>query len=66
VINSTVDIAAMLVGFWLALRLPVWASVAICIGFEVLTTALIRDGLVLNVVMLLWPSETILNWQAGG
>lgn len=66
VVNSTADIVAMLIGFWLARRLPVWVSVAICVGFEALTTALIRDGLVLNVVMLLWPSEAILNWQAGG
>ncbi len=56
----------MLLGFWLALQLPVWVSVAICVGFEVLTTLLIRDGLVLNVITLLWPSEAIVVWQAGG
>lgn len=66
VLNSVADIVAMLVGFWLAARLPVWASVAIVIGFEVLTTYLIRDGLALNIIMLLSPSEAIRTWQAGG
>lgn len=66
VLNSSADVVAMLIGFWLARVLPVWVSVAICVGFEVLTTVLIRDGLILNVVMLLWPSEAILQWQAGG
>lgn len=66
VLNSVTDIAAMVVGFWLAARLPLWASIAIVIGFELLTMALIRDGLALNVLMLLAPSEAIREWQAGG
>lgn len=64
VINSMADLVAMLVGFWLARRIPVWASVAIVIGFEVLTTALIRDGLALNIIMLLYPLDIIRDWQA--
>ena len=66
VLNSTTDILAMVAGFWLARALPVWASVGLILGFEVLTTWLIRDGLVLNVIMLVWPVEAILEWQAGG
>ena len=66
VINSGADIVAMVVGFWLAARLPVWVSVAIVIGFEVLTAIVIRDGLALNVIMLLYPLDAILEWQAGG
>ncbi|MGD9863444.1 MAG: DUF2585 family protein [Pseudodonghicola sp.] len=65
VINSTFDILAMLLGFALARRLPVWASVAIVVGFELLTTWLIRDGLALNILMLLWPLQSVLDWQAG-
>ncbi len=65
VVNSGVDILFMLLGFALAMRLPVWASVAIVIGFEVLTAVLIRDGLALNILMLLWPLQSVLDWQAG-
>jgi hypothetical protein len=65
VLNSVVDVVCMAVGFWLAHRLPVWASVALVLGFEALTTWLIRDGLALNVLMLLWPVDAVRNWQAG-
>jgi Protein of unknown function (DUF2585) len=66
VVNSTVDIAAMLLGFWMAHKLPLWLSVAVILGFELWTMLVIRDGLALNVLMLLWPSGAILDWQAGG
>lgn len=66
VLNSVMDILAMLVGFWLSARLPVWVSVAIVIGFEVLTMVIIRDGLALNIIMLLYPLDIIREWQAAG
>ncbi|MCX7889929.1 MAG: DUF2585 domain-containing protein [Rhodobacteraceae bacterium] len=65
IVNSLTDALAMILGFWLASRLPVWASVAVVIGFELLTTWLIRDGLALNILMLLWPLEAVRVWQAG-
>lgn len=66
VVNSTADIVAMLIGFWMARKLPIWVNVAVIVGFELWTTLAIRDGLVLNVVMLLWPNQAVLDWQAGG
>ncbi|GFE64383.1 DUF2585 domain-containing protein [Litoreibacter roseus] len=66
VLNSVFDILAMLLGFWLALRLPVWASVAIVIIAEVVVMYFIRDGLALNVIMLLYPLDIIREWQAAG
>ena len=32
VINSVMDILAMMLGFWLASRLPVWLTVALAVG----------------------------------
>lgn len=55
----------MMVGFALARRLPVWAAVALALGFELLALAVIRDNLTLNVVMLLAPIDAIRAWQAG-
>ena len=65
VLNSVSDIAFMVVGFFLAARLPVPLTVAIALGFELFTGWLIRDNLALNVLMLLWPLEAVRNWQAG-
>ena len=65
VINSSADILAMVVGFFLAARLPVWASVAIIVIFEATTTYLIRDGLALNILMLVWPLDAVKAWQGG-
>ena len=66
VLNSMCDIAFMMLGFGLARRLPVWASIAICVGFELLTLFVIRDNLTLNVLMLVAPNDAVRAWQAGG
>lgn len=65
VVNSVADIMAMWVGFALARVLPVWASIALFVVAEALVIWLIRDGLLLNVLMLLWPLESVRAWQAG-
>ncbi len=65
VLNSMSDIACMTIGFLLARKLPLWLSIAICVGFELLTLALIRDNLTLNVLMLVSPIDTIKQWQGG-
>ena len=65
VLNVAADITAMIIGFFLASRLPVWATVALAITFEATTIWLIRDGLALNILMLLWPLDGVAAWQAG-
>ncbi|WP_075215029.1 DUF2585 domain-containing protein [Mongoliimonas terrestris] len=65
ILNSVADIGAMAFGFWLAARLPVWASVALAIAAELFVGFMIRDNLTLNVIMLLWPVEAIKVWQGG-
>jgi hypothetical protein len=66
VLNSLSDIGFMAFGFWLASKLPVWASVALALAFELFTLAMIRDNLTLNIVMLVWPLDAVREWQAGG
>lgn len=65
VINSLADIGWMSLGFFLARRLPVRATVALALGFELLTLLVIRDNLTLNVLMLVAPVDAIKAWQAG-
>jgi hypothetical protein len=66
VINSVMDILAMLVGFFLAARAPVWLSIAVVIALEAFVGWFIRDNLALNIIMLLYPLDAIRDWQAGG
>lgn len=65
VLNTVFDVLAMIVGFLLAARLPVWATVTIALVFEATTIWLIRDGLALNVLMLAYPVDWVGQWQAG-
>jgi hypothetical protein len=63
VINSVSDMVAMALGFALASRVPVWVSLALILGFETLTILMIRDGLALNILMLVHPVEAVRQWQ---
>ena len=65
VLNTVCDVLAMMLGFWLAARLPVWVTVALIVLFEGVTMWIIRDGLALNVLMLVWPLDSVAQWQAG-
>ena len=65
ILNSVSDILMMAIGFVAARKLPLWVSVALAIGFELLTLAIIRDNLTLNVWMLVAPNDAIRNWQSG-
>lgn len=65
VLNSASDIFAMVAGFYIAWKLPVRATIAIAIIFELGVGYIIRDNLTLNIIMLLWPLDVIKQWQAG-
>ncbi len=65
VLNSVSDMAAMVAGFVLAARLPVAVTVGLALAMELFVGWVIRDGLALNVLMLLWPLDAVRAWQAG-
>ena len=65
VINSMSDIVSMMVGFWMALRLPLWVSIGVVIVVEVMLAIIIRDNLTLNILMLIHPFDAIKRWQLG-
>ena len=65
IVNSMSDILAMILGFWIARRAPVWVSIALTVVFEVVVAAVIRDNLTLNILMLIHPFEAVKRWQLG-
>ncbi len=64
IVNSLADTFAMAFGFLLAATLPVAASILLVIALEAIVAYFIRDNLTLNIVMLLYPLDSIREWQA--
>ena len=65
VINSVADIFCCALGFWIAWKLRFWKSLALFVLTELVLILTIRDSLIINVIMLLWPIEAIKQWQVG-
>jgi hypothetical protein len=66
VLNSVLDILAMIAGFYAASRMPVLLTITLAVAMELFVGYMIRDNLTLNVIMLIWPLESIEQWQSGG
>jgi hypothetical protein len=66
VLNSVSDTLMAVLGFIIARRFPVWASVGLMIALEVFVGFMIRDNLTLNIIQLIHPSAAISRWQTGG
>lgn len=65
IINSVFDLFAMMAGFVLARYLPIYATLVLALALEGSMMLLIRDGLGLSTLMLIWPMDAVRAWQWG-
>ncbi len=65
VINSLGDIIACAVGVWLARWLGLRRSVVAFVLIEAVLLITIRDSLLFNIIMLIYPIEALKAWQTG-
>jgi hypothetical protein len=63
VVNSIADTVSMMFGFVLAWFLPLWSVIGLGVAIEAGLLYMIRDDLLLNVVMLIYPLDGIKAWQ---
>ncbi|MBI4086810.1 DUF2585 family protein [Candidatus Kaiserbacteria bacterium] len=66
ILNSLMDTLAMVGGFLLARRIPVWAAVAVALALELFVGYMIRDNLTLNVLGMFYVFPWVTEWQSGG
>jgi len=64
--NSLGDIACFILGFAFATGVRWYWSVSLFLATELILLLTIRDNLLLNVLMLLWPIDAIRQWQSVG
>lgn len=65
IINSLSDILCCATGFVIGYKLRFWRSLALFLFTEVLLIVTIRDSLLINILMLIYPMEAIKQWQIG-
>lgn len=66
IVNSLGDITACALGFLLARRLGLLRTVIVFAATEIVLLIWIRDSLLLNIIMLIYPSDKLRAWQAAG
>ena len=65
IINSLADITACVFGFIVAYKIRFWKSLGFFVLTELILLLTIRDSLIINIIMLIYPLEAIKLWQIG-
>jgi hypothetical protein len=65
ILNSVSDILCCATGFLIAYKLRFWRSLVLFVATEAVLILTIRDSLVINIIMLIYPIEAIKDWQIG-
>jgi hypothetical protein len=65
VVNSLGDVVACAAGLLLARRLGALKTLIVFALTEIVLLFWIRDSLLLNIILLVYPSEKLKAWQAG-
>lgn len=65
IVNSLADIVCCGIGFVIARKLGLWKSLVLFIVTETILIVTIRDSLLLNIIMLIYPIDAIKSWQTG-
>ncbi len=64
IFNSVGDVIACAIGFWIALKLGWRRSLALFILTEIVLIFWIHDSLLINIILLIHPFDTIKQWQS--
>ncbi|HMS43312.1 MAG TPA: DUF2585 family protein [Pyrinomonadaceae bacterium] len=65
ILNSIGDIVACAIGFLIASKIGWWKSLIFFLLTEIMLLIWIRDGLLLIILMLIYPLDAVKNWQMG-
>jgi hypothetical protein len=65
IFNAISDIFCCGIGFWIAYYLRFWFSLLFFVAVEIVLLFWIKDSLIVNIIMLVFPIEAIKNWQIG-
>ena len=63
IFNSFGDVISAAIGFWIAYKLRFWRSLALFLLTEIVLLFWIRDSLLVNIILLIYPIEAIKIWQ---
>ena len=66
ILNSIGDVFVCGIGVFIAEKLKFWRSLVFFLLTEIVLLIWIRDGLILNIIMLIHPIEAVKKWQMGG